>query len=300
MRLSQNDSVLIRLVAYLNERFPPVAYTMLVVLFWASAAFVSAKQNNQPFPWHSAWIMPVVLFVFLHLRLFDEHKDADVDQKAHPERLLSQGVVTLSLLRRMAVLVICFEACISISLGTEVFLVWLLTFGFTLAMRYEFGIGSWLNRHLFIYAISHNPVVACLGVLCWVATDHAWGRAFAGYLLMVSLGSLVFEMARKIRLPSEEIASVDSYSSVFGRARAVQLLRLVGGAAVCVGFWVLWGLTPPQNNVFLGLGIAFQLCAMFSLVVFSKQGQPASKVEQGGSLFLLLQLISCIVGSLAS
>lgn len=300
MNLSSNDPFFKRLLAYLHERFPPVVYTVLVALFWMSSVFTSATLSQTDIPWLSAMVMPVVWGVFLHLRLFDEHKDAEIDRLAYPDRLLSRGVVDLPLLWRLALVVILLEGSLSALMGLKVLIVWGVTLLFTLAMRVEFGIGTWLNQHIFIYAITHNPVVACLGMLCWAATGHEWNPVFAGYLLMVSLASLAFELGRKIRQPEEELSGVDSYSSVFGRARSVWILRAVGILSTVVGGLLLWYLSKGVLSVFFGLGLLFQGCAIVCLVVFSRHDRPASTVEQGGSLFLLLQFLACIVGSFAS
>ena len=287
-----------RLWAYLNERFPPAVYSFLVLLFWASAAGVSAAFTAEPFPWHSAPIMLVVWAVFLHLRLFDEHKDADVDRLAYPDRLLSRSVVTLPLLWRFALVTIVFESIVSAWMGVQVLAVWGLTFAFTLAMRFEFGVGAWLSARMVLYALTHNPVVALLGFLCWSATGYAWSASFGAYLLMVSLSSLVFELARKIRLPEEELAEVPSYSSTLGRSKAIALVRGVGLLSVGVGTGLIW-LMASGHLIALGLGVALHVCALVALVLFSKPMSKASQVEVAGSLFLLLQLLACIVGGLS-
>ena len=120
------------------------------------------------------------------------------------------------------------------------------------------------------------------------------------YLLMVSLSSLVFELGRKVRLPEEEIAGVPSYSSTLGRAKAITLIRSLGFISICVGALLLWLMGAEGGTLYFGLGMLFHCCAFIALVVFSGQSAKASKVETAGSLFLLLQLLACIVGSLGA
>ena len=298
MSLSSNSPILFRVFAYLNERFPPLVYTVLVLLFWASSVAVTDSLSRTPFSWDSALVMPVVWLVFLHLRLFDEHKDADIDRMAYPERLLSRGVVTLHLLRNLALMCIFIECVLSYCLGLTVLIAWALTFTFTLAMRFEFGVGEWLNSRMLLYAVTHNPVVALLGLLCWASTGNGLQLEYGLYLCMVSLSSLVFELGRKIRLPEEEMSGVPSYSSTLGRTRAIQTLRGVALLSVLVGFSVLWTMCIQKDNVIFGVGAFIHCCAFVVLVVFSRQDSKASKVETAGSVFLLLQLVACIVGSM--
>ena len=68
---------------------------MLTALFFGSAAWVATALGGgelRPQGWAGA---AIVWLVFLHLRIFDEHKDAAQDRQAYPDRLLSRGVVTL-------------------------------------------------------------------------------------------------------------------------------------------------------------------------------------------------------------
>ena len=77
-----------RVWAYLLERFPPAAYTVLVGLFTTSAVTLVGRQTAVA-PSFDVVLRAgaVVLLVFLHLRLMDEHKDhaADAVTKAFIE-----------------------------------------------------------------------------------------------------------------------------------------------------------------------------------------------------------------------
>ena len=86
MALQPDSPLYQRLGGYLLERFPPVAYTLLTVLFFGSSVWVAiALGGGELRP--NGWLGAVVVWlVFLHLRIFDEHKDAEVDRAAHPER----------------------------------------------------------------------------------------------------------------------------------------------------------------------------------------------------------------------
>ena len=225
-----------RVWAYLLERFPPVAYTLLVGLFAASAFALTSHSTGQSVGLDVALRAgAVVLLVFFHLRIMDEHKDHVSDSAAYPERCLSRGVVTLPLLFKLGVCSVLLEAGLAVSLSASAALAWLGCVVFTVLMRFEFGVGDWLNRHLLVYAVTHNPVVALLGFFLWTVGGGAHNALMWLYLAVISVGSLAFEIGRKIRLPHEEIADVESYSSVLGKRGADRLLvglRLVTGLGV--------------------------------------------------------------------
>ncbi len=278
-----------RLWAYLLERFPPAAYTLLVVVFYSSGALVAQALGGGDARWPAA---AVVLLVFFHLRVFDEHKDHERDRETHPERLLSRGVVTLALLRRCALAAVLVEAGISAALGTGALTWWALTFGFTGLMLFELGVGAWLGRHIVIYAVTHNPVVALLAIYIWASTGAEFSPAYLWYVGAASLGSLAFEVGRKTNLPDEEVQGVESYSTALGRARAGWLVAGASLAcAACVAGLVVALEAPP-----LAPGVIAGISLLAALVP-ALTGRKAKAVEGGATLLLLGALAACGVAA---
>lgn len=267
-----------RVWAYLQERFPPVPYTLLVVLFFGSAAAVArGLAGGGTTPWAGA---AVVLLVFFHLRVFDEHKDAEADAQAYPDRLLTQGIVTLPLLASLAAGVIFIEAALSAWIGIPALVAWGATFGFTLAMRSEFGLGDWLRDRMVLYAITHNPVTGLLAVFAWACTGTPWSPEFLAYVGFASFGSLAFEVGRKVNLPAEETPGVPSYTTVLGRGPALGLLAACYVlASACV--LVLVGVAP------VALAGALVPAALGLGLMLPPASAPAKRVEGGASLYLL-------------
>ena len=108
--IQPSDPIYRRLWGYVVERFPPVAYTVLVVLFSGSAFAIAGHLGGVQVPIETEIrAAVVVLLVFLHLRIMDEHKDAAGDLVAYPQRLLSRGVVTLPLLAKVGYLAVLLE-----------------------------------------------------------------------------------------------------------------------------------------------------------------------------------------------
>jgi hypothetical protein len=279
-----------RLGGYLAERFPPVVYTVLVALFFGSAVLLAQAQDpGSPLRPH-AWLGGVIIWLaFLHLRLMDEAKDFEADWAAYPNRLLSRGVVSLKLLGRLLIAVVLAEVALAWWLGPEVLMSWGAMFIFTLAMRMEFGISGWLSRHIVVYAITHNPVVALLALFAHACTGLQWSANFLFYVGLVSLGSLAFEVGRKIREPQEEIPGVASYSSALGRTGAAWLLSVVVFLTIGAGVLTLWPLAQgPTGAVAMGILWLGGLAA----VMFARPGQPSKRVELGASLLLLLSFVS--------
>ena len=275
-----------RVWAYLLERFPPAAYTVLVGLFTTSAVVLVGRQTAVAPSFDVVWRAgAVVLLVFLHLRLMDEHKDYAADAVAYPDRCLSRGVVTLPLLFRLGVVAVVLEAVLAVSLSIEAAVAWGVCLIFTLLMRFEFGIGAWLSRRLLLYAITHNPIVALLAFFLWTVAGGAHDRLMVLYIGVVSVGSLAFEIGRKIRLPEEEIGGVDSYSSVLGKGVAD---RLLSGLRLVTGLGLLALGVALEEALLGGMALGLQLV----LAGFILSGPRRAKVTEGvATIGLLLDFI---------
>jgi hypothetical protein len=287
VRLEPTDSLFIRIWGYLLERFPPVAYTVLVALFAGSTFLLADAQAS----WSVGFMAGlVVLLVFFHLRIMDEHKDGEADRQAYPDRLLTRGVVTLPLLKRLGLIAVVAQAVLAWVISVPAFQAWLACLVFTVLMRVEFGVGRWLNRHLIVYAITHNPIVGLLAAFLWVVAGGTWSLTAALYVAVVSLGSLAFEIGRKIRLPNEEIRGVESYSSVLGKSRADALLLGIRWVTSGLLFWLAYTVgMPAAGAVALGLSVAWT-----ALLVGGRRSAKATEGVATGALLLDFILIGSL------
>jgi len=279
---SASEPLPFRLWAYLLERFPPVAYTLLVTLFAGSLFALVGEVGDVPVSLGvEIRAALVVLLVFFHLRIMDEHKDEAGDKASYPERLLTRGVVTLPLLARCGVIAVVLQAALSLSISLSAFAAWAGALVFTLLMKVEFGFGAWLNRHLVVYAITHNPIVGFLAIFLWAVSGAEWNGLYGVYVVAVSFGSLAFELGRKIRSSDEEIVGVESYSSVLGRKRADILLIFVRWLATASVMVLALSL---DNVVVAGLALVFALGVHGALMWIARK---AKAVEGVATLALL-------------
>ena len=278
--------------SYLLERFPPGPYSLLVGLFYGSAMLVcSSLAGAEP---HFQWQAPVVmLLLFFHLRVFDEQKDFEVDQHAHPNRLLSQGIITLPFLTRAGLVAIGIQGALAASLGEQALIAWAVCLGFTLLMRSEFGVGEWLNEHPLLYALTHNPITPLLGAFAWASTDLPWNSAYGWYLGSVAMGAFAFELGRKIRLPHEEQPGVATYSQAFGRQKAGQWLLLASLLAIGLAVPILDQLGDP-SRFSTEESLAYLVLVTPGAVVLQAiwRGASAKGVELASTVLLLGSFLS--------
>jgi 4-hydroxybenzoate polyprenyltransferase len=149
------------------ERFPPVPQLILVSLLVISGYTMSATvwlgdagAPRAPLP-ASTLLLTLVggaLFIF-HLRLFDDVKDAETDRIIAPSRPIPRGLVSEREMDAFAAILIMVQGIAFAAVGPMAFLLWAVAAGYTVLMRVEFFVGSWLDRHVLTYATSHMVVM---------------------------------------------------------------------------------------------------------------------------------------------
>ncbi|HPQ39069.1 MAG TPA: UbiA family prenyltransferase, partial [bacterium] len=252
--LHMTDPFVKRLWAYFQERFPIMGYGVLIISYYSSNQFLSHALNRPGEPMHYSGRSlaggVILLCIFFHLRVFDEHKDYADDCKHYPHRVLQQGLITLRQLKWLSAAAIATELILAICLGFPVLSAVLIALAFSLLMLKEFFAGEWLKRHFLLYAVSHMLIMPLLALIVysistrrfpWHAPGWFWVYAFVGFFVTFN-----WEISRKIRAPGDEVQGVGSYSrmwGVYGAAYAVLLVRVIDTLMVALVGWHL-GVSP--------------------------------------------------------
>ncbi len=265
-RLSADSPFRTRLRAYLAERFPLLGHGVLIVSYYSSNQFLAKALTypGEPMRYGAHSILgAITLFCFfLHLRVFDEHKDFEEDSRHYPERVLQRGLIRLRDLRVLGAAAIAIEIALSSVRGSAALVALLLALGFSLLMLKEFFIRAWLKRHFLVYATSHMLIMPLLALMVysfttqsypWTAPGWFWVYAFVGFFVTFN-----WEVSRKIRAPEQELEGVDSYSKIFGT---------YGAAYVVIAIRVVDTAMVAAVGYHLGLSIWFYvaLVALFAL-----------------------------------
>jgi 4-hydroxybenzoate polyprenyltransferase len=266
-----------RFAAYIGERFPLPAHLPLIALFFLSATQVALAIHGGSgrIPWVA---LAVLVLAFFHLRIFDELKDYEEDRVAHPERLLSRGVIRLNELEVAGGVAVVVEVLLAATLGAAALGAWALAFGFSVVMRFEFGAASFLRGRPVLYALVHNPVVALLAAFCGVAATQALHRDFGWYVATVSAAAFVYELGRKSA----------RYEDSAGRYGFEVLW--VGAQLATVGFLAVVLLHLP-------LGGRVPLVTCVSLAPLVVAAWMRNRREAAGASFLVTTLAVAALGS---
>jgi 4-hydroxybenzoate polyprenyltransferase len=224
----------VRLGRFVLERFPPVAYGILIgalVLCGSAAASLSAERPLTVGP-ETLAVALAVAAAFLQLRLLDELRDEAADRIGRPQRPLPRGLVTAAELRGFA-----FAAAVAgLALAAMAGIAPLAAYLVAIAVIWVFGLDlpGRVVRHPgpLANALLHSVIAPLLLVFAWTAgAPPGPDVILAAAILLVWGAALALELSRKTFWPDEERDGVESYSRALGRGRALLAAGLAHAAA---------------------------------------------------------------------
>lgn len=290
-------------ILYINERFPiPGVVLYAATLFWVSYSFVNLFAQRTGWSNHD-FIMGFIIYfmIFLHLRIFDEHKDYSKDVIAHPERLLSRGVITLKELRRILIPVMIIEAVIAFYLGEVIFIAWLGAMIWTLLMLKEFFVPDYLNRRIGLYLVSHQLLVPFMMAipLCLRMQKVIFQRQETINLLLLVLGAMCFtvtyELGRKTWSADRENINADSYTREWGIIKTILITLLISFSGTTVLSWIIYNYKISVIYIIINY-LLFILLLVSEITFYKNQTIKNSKnIELAGAVFMLGTFINVAI-----
>lgn len=292
MNLTAQSPLASRLLAYTNERFPLVPIIIFVFLLTSGYAHFFANWFNNSFSWSEPklWLTMFAVFLFmLQLRMADEIKDFDKDSKAYPDRILSRGIIPLSLVRYTLFATIALELIISAMMGTS-HLLWMIVLQvWGNLMAKEFFVKEVLDRQVTLNLVLHQmilPPLAIYSALPFLAPYNSFANMRAvPALIFLTLLYTLYEMARKTWSADRENVHADSYTRFWGIDGAV-FVQISLTSVTMILMEVMKFDFPMIYRL-----LAYVFAAIYALTLVLFRSNPIRKrsklVELGGSIFLL-------------
>ncbi len=287
---------------YIEERFPlPGVLLYAGSLYWMSYVFAGTLKYASE--WKvSDFIMGFIVFflVFLHLRIFDEHKDFEKDRIAYPERMLSRGEITLQDLRKILYPVLGIEFLLSLVLGIQVFTAWMMILIWTLLMLKEFFAPKFLNKRIGLYLISHQILVPIM-ILFPIMQRHNLLHSSENDLVLFTIFSLgtmcltmTYEIARKTWSADRENEHADSYTREWGIGRTYIASFIVAAIACVIFNYLLYHLGNITPILVIGT-IYILFVAIETIFLMRKTAKESKLVEYAGILYMLGTFITVAI-----
>jgi len=285
---------------FIKERFPIIGVFLYASsMYWASYSFPNLFSNILKIDYKDS-ILGIVFYVliFLHLRLFDEHKDYEKDKLAYPERMLSRGEITLNDLKILLFPVLILEGLIALSIGMMQLFIWLIILLWTFLMLKEFYISDYLNKRIGMYLITHQFLVPLM-LLFPISQRIEKYTILSNYTTIIILFcitvmcfTITYEIARKTWSDDRENIHADSYTRSWGKFKTVIVtitLAFIGSTIISIIMY--------DNNISINYIITNYLLLLILVVIelifLRKSTKQISKlVELTGAIFMLGSFIN--------
>lgn len=286
------------LLAYFKERFPLVNMGLFAILFLtvsSVALFFSFLAITDLT--NIIWGIVSVISFFFRLRVSDEIKDYKIDMLNHPNRVLQSGRVNLNQLMIVSFILLFVELSWTIFNGKITTICWLILLSYSLLMRYEFFVSSYLKKRLLLYAVTHMLIMPF--IILWIWSAFSPTNLFTKtYFLLASLSFLsgfCFEIARKTHDENAEVVTVDSYSKTLGFINAIKLILLFLSLGVFVQFYLLTLLNAAWWSFALIALLFISIVFMYISSLKKPNEVFLRKAELLVSLFMLFSYLTIVI-----
>lgn len=215
---------------YQKERFPVLAYGLVVAAFTFSGLSLSAALRGAPgLPSLHTFLVAFLtsLMLFAQLRIADEFKDHDDDCKYQPERPVPRGLISLRDLGWAGGIFAVLQVLLTASLSPQ--LLWLLALAwiYMLLMSAEFFVRDWLREHPAAYLISHMMILFFIDLYVtgcdWLVQGQGPPDGLLLFFGLSLCNGVILEIGRKMRAPEDELAGVTTYTSAWGLHNATMV-----------------------------------------------------------------------------
>jgi 4-hydroxybenzoate polyprenyltransferase len=149
----------------------------------------------------------------------------------------------LTELAAVGVVVLVAQLGVTLLLGWQLLVylmaAWLLLY----LMSQEFFAGKWLRNHPIPYMLSHMFILPLIDFYLLAAAWQGHGApplAFGWFLVATYTNGIVFEIGRKVRAAADEEKGVETYSALWGVARATLAWLLAVTIAAAAGIVAGW------------------------------------------------------------
>jgi 4-hydroxybenzoate polyprenyltransferase len=234
-----------RLWQYQKERFPLFGHGPLIAIFSFSAvSYARICRGESGFiAWPIYWAgVFVTLTLFLLVRIFDEHKDAEEDAAHRSHLPVPRGLVTLGELRWVAYVVVALQLAVHAWFFPKMLPFYLLVVGYLSLMGKEFFVADWLKARPFWYVTSHMFIIPLVDVyasgLDWHLAGVAAPVGLLWFFAVSYMNGIVLEVGRKIKTPEKE--EINTYSTMLGMDRATRLWLIVLAATLLCSYAAAW------------------------------------------------------------
>ncbi len=299
MNAENQSSFLRRLWIYQGERFPVFGHVPLVAAFSFSAiSYSRICRGADGFVSLTHFFAAIftTITLFLLVRIFDEHKDAEDDALYRKELPVPRGLVSLNELRNIGIVVFLLQVVVNLLIFPKMLIIHLIVLLYLALMGKEFFVAEWLKKHQFWYVVSHMFIIPLVDIYAsgtdWLVGGFEAPIGLAFFFAVSYFNGIVLEVGRKIRTPEQEKTGVLTYSSLLGTQKAtflwIGILIITFGWSIAAAWFAGYGTTGSAI-----LGGCFLICVIPAILFLKKETTKTAKlIEYASAVWTILMYLT--------
>lgn len=196
---------------YQKERFP-----LIVLLFTTTSVILSSLKIISP----SISVRQIVIILFgalaylFHLRVVDEWRDYNHDNRYHQLRPIPQNIISIKELVLINLFGILFFLTVAVIFGLFSTIIGIIALGYSFIAAKDFFRGYKIREAFYIYSILGviQLLILQLFIYVLISKKFYFNHLVWLHLLFVLFGSIIVEIIRKTKIKDEESGGKDTYS----------------------------------------------------------------------------------------
>lgn len=221
-------NILFKFYHYQKSRFP---VAILLISLLPAVLSTAAVTQNKDSLFQILGLLLVSVLYLLHIRITDELRDFAHDNKHHTTRPIQSGIISIPELQKINLLAIGTILVISLINNLFTLFVVIILLEYTYIAGKEFFLGNHLRKHFFLYNTVNTLQMILLQIYSYMFLFNgtSLNHNVLIHFLFTSTGTIIFELARKIKVPGHDGTGKDTYSYFIGFKKSLIIYVILVG-----------------------------------------------------------------------
>jgi len=265
--------------SYQKERFPiAILGLSLLPAALSSAVIVS----DHPAAGQVALAVIASLVYLLHIRVIDEHRDYGHDNVHHTTRPVQAGVISKEELRYVDFVAVVVLVVIAAIAGLSALTVAVIMLIYSYLAGKEFFVGEKIRRRFFIYNGANLLQMLFMQIFVYsvFANPIPLNILVLTHFLFTTVGTIVFEFVRKLKIPGDDGTGKDTYTWYLGFNNSIVIYLFLVLFSAALFFEIAIMLSPHVTGILIFSTCAAALICCTVLIHWSKRTRQTDQLMQ--------------------
>src|SRR3989338_1010858 len=265
--------------SYQRERFP-IAILGLSLIPVALSSGVIVSSN--PTVVQMMLVVIASLAYLLHIRVIDEYRDYKHDNIHHANRPVQAGIISKGELRYADFVAVATLVVIAIVAGWPALITVAIMLFYSYLAGREFFVGEKIRHQFFIYNGANLVQMLLMQIFVYsvFASSIPLTILVIIHFLFTTVGTIVFEFVRKLKIPGRDGTGKDTYTWYLGFASAMTIYLFLTLLNAALFFKIAIMLSPHVTGLFIFSACAALLVCFTTLIHWLKKEHHTEQLMQ--------------------